>query len=87
VKSDGTVWSVTTNDTVYARSQDAAGNLSTESTYAVININKSAPNIAISYSTTEPTNQNVLVTVDITDNVAIPEGIIGLLQECAYRFL
>jgi hypothetical protein len=52
------------NDTIYARSTDAAGNISAESKLVVNNIDKTPPVAAtLSTNTTSPTNGNVTVTI------------------------
>lgn len=57
---------LTSNDTVYARSQDAAGNWSNESSYVVNNIDKTAPTTpVITPSITSPTKNDVTLTTVI----------------------
>ena len=55
---------VSANDTVYARSNDIAGNVSNVTTYTVSNIDRSAPADAmLSADITAPTNSDVTVTI------------------------
>lgn len=55
---------MTSNGTIYARSQDAAGNWSPESSYVVNNIDKVAPATpTLSANPSTPTNGNVTVTI------------------------
>jgi alpha-tubulin suppressor-like RCC1 family protein/fibronectin type 3 domain-containing protein len=56
------------NGTVYARSKNAAGTISEESSYVVSNIYKVPPVISLTPSTNEPTNQDVVITVSVTDS-------------------
>jgi len=58
---------VTENTTIYARSTDEAGNVSEVSEFAVENIDKDAPTVELSPSTTNPTNKEVVVTASISD--------------------
>lgn len=59
---------VTQNNTsVYARSKDAAGNISEENWYNVTNIDKTAPVVDITTDIKELTNQNVTITVQASD--------------------
>ncbi len=62
---------VTTNNTVYARGIDEAGNTSTEATCIISNIDKTPPTATVSYSTTAPTNQNVTATITPSETVTI----------------
>ena len=70
---DNGVWTVYTapvtvsdNVTVYARSADAAGNVSDVASYTVSNIYKTAPSDAIfTADMTDPTNGNVTLTISI----------------------
>jgi len=61
------------NGTAYFRATDAAGNVSEVAWFTVSNIlDTTAPSVKnIKASTTEPTNQDVLVTAEFTDNVAV----------------
>lgn len=65
---------LSSNNTVYARSMDAAGNTSAESSISVSNIDKVAPaNASISANVTGPTNQNVTLTVSYPGDAAVKE--------------
>ncbi len=66
-----TAVTVTSNNTIYAIGTDVAGNTSTEATCTVGNIDKIAPSITLTASTTATTNTNVMVTANITDNVSV----------------
>jgi len=55
--------SLSSNNTIYARGTDAAGNVSEEGSLVVSNINKVAPVITIGAYNTDPTNQDVTITV------------------------
>ena len=63
--------SITANNTIFARSADNVGNMSSESSYAINNIDKTAPTITLTPSTTAPTNQNVTITANVSDNVSV----------------
>lgn len=66
------------NDTVYARSKDAAGNVSAESSYAVTNIDKVGPvSPSLLANITTPTNQNVVVTVSYPGDASQAQYKIG----------
>ena len=74
---DGSVWLdypdggvvMSANGTVYFRSIDAAGNLSAVTSYAVTNIDRTAPAApTVSASTTAPTSQDVIVTALFSDD-------------------
>ena len=56
------------NTTVFFRGVDAAGNASESVSYKVTNIDKAAPTITVTASTTAPTNQNVTVTAVFEDD-------------------
>ncbi|MCQ2379717.1 MAG: hypothetical protein MJ025_02175 [Victivallaceae bacterium] len=60
---------MTANGTVSFRATDKAGN-ATESSHVVGNIDKIAPTITITPSTTSWTNQDVIVSADITDDLS-----------------
>ncbi|KRF43727.1 discoidin domain-containing protein [Paenibacillus sp. Soil787] len=69
---------VSDNVTVYARSADAAGNVSDVASYAVSNIYKTAPSDAIfTADMTDPTNGNVTLTISYPDNVTVKEYKVG----------
>ena len=81
---DGTAWSpyvapikFTTNDSVYFRGTDAAGNVSEVTGYTVSNIDKTTPDTVpptvknIMANTMDPTNQDVVVTADFADDVQL----------------
>ncbi len=62
---------VSGNGTVYLRARDTAGN-ETTAQYIVSNIDKEAPTITdITQSTIAPTNQNITLTANFNDNVAL----------------
>ncbi|MDD6338864.1 MAG: hypothetical protein PUC15_10850 [Lentisphaeria bacterium] len=56
------------NTTVFFRGVDAAGNASESVSYKVTNIDKAAPTITVTASTTDPTNQSVTVTAVFEDD-------------------
>lgn len=58
---------MTADGEIFARSKDAANNVSNETSYRVTNIDKVAPTMSLSPNTTLPTNQNVTVTATIAD--------------------
>lgn len=62
---------VTANKTIYARSQDLAGNWSAVNQYSVTNIDKSVPSISITRSTVFPENIDGTVTVNATSGSGI----------------
>lgn len=63
---------VTDNTTVYARSTDAAGNVSAIASLVVANINKVPPSGAsFTPSITDPTNGNVTVSISYPANVVL----------------
>ncbi|KRF43737.1 OmpL47-type beta-barrel domain-containing protein [Paenibacillus sp. Soil787] len=69
---------VSANDTVYARSKDAAGNISNETNYIVSNIDHIAPADAkLAVDTTAPTNQGVTVTISYPVDAAVKEYKVG----------
>ncbi|MDQ0897846.1 OmpL47-type beta-barrel domain-containing protein [Paenibacillus sp. V4I7] len=69
---------VSENVTVYARSSDAAGNVSEVASYMVSNIYKTAPSDAIfTADMTDPTNGNVTLTISYPDNVVVKEYKVG----------
>ena len=82
---DNGVWTVYTtpvtvsdNVTVYARSADAAGNVSDVASYTVSNIYKTAPSDAIfTADMTDPTNGNVTLTIIYPDNAVVKEYKVG----------
>ena len=84
VGSDGT-WTaytaavvVSTNDTLYARGTDVAGNVSNIANYLVSNIDKIAPaDATLSADITAPTNADVTVTISYPDDVAVKEYKLG----------
>ncbi|WP_082927538.1 discoidin domain-containing protein [Paenibacillus oryzisoli] len=66
------------NATVYARSADADGNISDESSYTVSNIYKTVLGDAVfTADLTGPTSGNVTVTISFPDNVVVKEYKIG----------
>jgi hypothetical protein len=76
---------LTDNGTVYARSADAAGNVSAIASLAVANINKLPPaGAGLSVSNTEPTTGNVTVTIAYPANVAVRQYRIGSGAWTAY---
>lgn len=69
---------VSGNTTVYARSADAAGNISEVASYTVSNIYKTAPSDAIfTADMTDPTSGNVILTISYPDNATVKEYKIG----------
>ena len=60
--------SVGKNATYYFRGIDEAGNVSTVTTYKVVNIDKAIPTVKV--STTAPTNKNVTITATFTKDAA-----------------
>ena len=69
---------VSDNVTVYARSADAAGNVSDVASYTVSNIYKTAPSDAIlTADITDPTNGNVTLTISYPDNAVVKEYKVG----------
>ena len=62
---------VTSNNTVYAKCSDAAGNWSTETAITVDNIDKTPPTATITYSTTQPTAGNVVATLKPSETVTV----------------
>ncbi len=70
---------LTENDTIYARAIDLAGNVSTESSITVSNIDKDAP-LAPTFevSTTMPTNADVTVTIIYAYDVDVKQYKIGI---------
>jgi large repetitive protein len=76
---------LTDNGTVYARSADAAGNVSAIARLAVTNINKIPPaGAGLAVSNTEPTTGNVTVTIAYPANVAVRQYRIGSGAWTAY---
>lgn len=72
------VVSMTANDTIYARSSDAAGNMSVESTYEVTNIDKIAPTVpTLVPDKTTGTNSDVKVTITYPSDATIKEYKVG----------
>lgn len=66
------------NGTIYARSSDAAGNQSVESSYNVTNIDKTAPGAAtFSADKTTLTNGNVTVTITFPSDASVRQYKIG----------
>ncbi|NOU85315.1 hypothetical protein GC102_05890 [Paenibacillus sp. LMG 31460] len=69
---------VSANDTVYAQSKDAAGNVSNVTSYTVSNIDHIAPIDAIlAVDTTVPTNQGVTVMISYSADVSLMEYKVG----------
>ncbi|AFC28166.1 coagulation factor 5/8 type domain-containing protein [Paenibacillus mucilaginosus 3016] len=69
---------VSENVTVYARSADAAGNVSDVASYTVSNIYKTAPTDAVfTADVTNPTNGNVTLTISYPDNAVVKEYKVG----------
>lgn len=69
---------MTTNGTVYARSTDEAGNISEESSLVINNIDKSPPaNATFTASTTNPTNENVILTISYPSDASIKQYKVG----------
>ncbi|WP_066297997.1 Ig-like domain-containing protein [Bacillus sp. FJAT-29937] len=64
---------LTSNDTLFARSQDIAGNWSNETSVIVANIDKDAPVITLTSSKLDPTNTEIDVNVQVVDNNSIIE--------------
>ena len=76
---------LTGNGTVYARSADAAGNVSAIASLAVANINKIPPaGAGFAVSNTEPTSGNVTVSIAYPANVAVRQYRIGSGAWTAY---
>jgi len=86
--SNGTAWNIYTtpivfseNGVVYFRGTDAAGNESEVTGYTVSNIDKTVPDTTppsvknVEASITTPTNQDVVVTADFSDNVAVASSL------------
>ena len=64
---------VTTNKTtIYALSRDEAGNVSEIAEATIENIDKNAPQFTVTPSTTDWTNEDVMMDVDITDDNLSP---------------
>ncbi len=64
----------TDNGTVWFRGTDAAGNVSTVTTYEVKNIDKVPPEAPVAMaSTADPTNKNVTVTATFSDDSVVRE--------------
>ncbi|THF72916.1 hypothetical protein E6C55_31450, partial [Cohnella fermenti] len=69
---------VTDNGTVHARSTDAAGNESEESSYVVSNIDREAPTAAtLTADPTAPTSGNVTVTIVYPEDASVREYKVG----------
>ena len=69
---------VSANNTVYAQSKDAAGNVSKVTSYTVSNIDKTPPaDAALSADITAPTNQDVTVTISYPEDAAVKEYKVG----------
>ncbi|NOU71373.1 hypothetical protein GC098_08050 [Paenibacillus sp. LMG 31458] len=69
---------VSANDTVYAQSKDAAGNVSNVTSYTVSNIDKTPPaDATLSADVTAPTNRDVIVTISYPDDAAVMEYKVG----------
>ncbi|WP_261301646.1 OmpL47-type beta-barrel domain-containing protein [Paenibacillus andongensis] len=69
---------VSDNTTLYARSADAAGNVSDVASYTVSNIYKTAPSDAVfTADVTDPTNGNVTLTISYPNNVTVKEYKVG----------
>lgn len=69
---------VSANDTVYARSTDAAGYVSNVTSCTISNIDKLPPaDAALSANITEPTNSDVTVTISYPDDAAVKEYKVG----------
>ena len=68
---------VSENATVYARSADAAGNVSDVASYMVSNIYKTAPSDAVLADVTDPTNGNVTLTISYPGNAVVKEYKVG----------
>ena len=62
---------VSSNDTIYAKAADEAGNATGEIGVSITNIDKTVPSITLTPSTTAATNADVTVTASITDNVSV----------------
>ena len=78
---DGQTWlayteavKVSENGTIFFRGIDAAGNASEATAYEVTNIDKTAPVApTASANTTDPTNQNVIVTATFSEDSVVRE--------------
>lgn len=74
--------SVDSNDTIYGKAADSAGNWTTEESYQVVNIDKTAPTDPIfTASETNPTNQNVNLDIIFSDDSSIKQYKIGFSGE------
>ncbi|EYE89729.1 hypothetical protein Q428_01360 [Fervidicella metallireducens AeB] len=76
--TDGTIWNeytgpivITSNKTVYARSRDAWNRIYYSEPLIVNNIDKTLPTAVIKYSTTNPTNGNVIATLVPNKSVVV----------------
>jgi chitodextrinase len=67
-----------TNDTVYARGTDDAGNLSNVTSIVVSNIDKIAPVTVASVSPTAPNGSNGWYTSDVTVSLAVYDNLSGV---------
>lgn len=63
--------SISVNGTIEAKGVSASGIESEIASYVVTNIDKVAPTATVAYSTTGPTNQNVLATITPSEQVTI----------------
>ncbi|MCX7710663.1 MAG: glycosyl hydrolase family 18 protein [Clostridia bacterium] len=69
---------VGSNDTVFAKACDNAGNWSSEASYVVGNIDKTAPDApTFSASAIQPTNQSVTVTINFSSDSVIKQYRLG----------
>lgn len=68
---------ISSNETVYARSRDSAGNVSVETSYTVTNIDKVAPGGATFTAPTDITNATVPVTIHYPVDAIVKEYKIG----------
>jgi len=64
-------FTVSENTTIYAKAQDAVGNWSNERSLTISNIDTTAPTATVAYSTTAPTNGNVIATMTASEPVTI----------------
>ncbi|MDP4180680.1 MAG: glycosyl hydrolase family 18 protein [Bacillota bacterium] len=70
--------SVSSNTTVFAKAQDIAGNWSDEGSLIISNIDRIAPEIpTFTVSNTTPTNMDITVTINFSDDSYIKEYMLG----------
>jgi spore germination protein YaaH len=69
---------VASNDVIYAKASDCAGNWTAESIYAVTNIDKTPPSVpVIAASSILPTNQSVTVSINFSSDSFIKQYMVG----------